>query len=123
MKQYQFTFHSEIIGFTSPDINKIRREIDKKVEKGKTNAIKNDIELHMYGMHDGIPLLLNTCYLYDEKGCMVHGNIKETKEYLIETWRYHTNRSSKGTSSTRIRPCTTKAGLFRLYNDFKKQKS
>jgi hypothetical protein len=29
------------------------------------------------------------------------------KDYLLETWRYHTNRHSKGFSSTRIRPCTT----------------
>ena len=45
--------------------------------------------------------------LYDEKGCMVHGSIKGTKDYLLETWRYHTNRHSKGNGSTRIRPCTT----------------
>ena len=55
MEKYQFAFHSEIIGYTSP----------------------------------------------------VHGSIKGTKDYLLETWRYHTNRHSKGFSSTRIRPCTT----------------
>ena len=79
----------------------------EKSEKEKSAAIKNDIELHMYKVHDGIPVLLNTCYLYDEKGCMVHGSIKGTKDYLLETWRYHTNRHSKGNCSTRIRPCTT----------------
>ena len=85
------------------------------MERKKSAAIKNDIELHMYKVHDGIPVLLNTCYLYDEKGCMVHGSIKGTKDYLLETWRYHTNRHSKGFSSTRIRPCTT-SRAFRLYN-------
>lgn len=84
------------------------------MEKEKSAAIKNDIELHMYKVHDGIPVLLNTCYLYDEKGCMVHGSIKGTKDYLLETWRYHTNRHSKGNGSTRIRPCTT-SRAFRLY--------
>ena len=87
--------------------NEVRKAIHRKMEKEKSAAIKNDIELHMYKVHDGIPVLLNTCYLYDEKGCMVHGSIKGTKDYLLETWRYHTNRHSKGFSSTRIRPCTT----------------
>lgn len=107
MEKYQFAFHSEIIGYTSPHIGEVRKAIHRKVEKEKSAAIKNDIELHMYKVHDGIPVLLNTCYLYDEKGCMVHGSIKGTKDYLLETWRYHTNRHSKGFSSTRIRPCTT----------------
>lgn len=107
MEKYQFAFHSEIIGYTSPHIGEVRKAIHRKVEKEKSAAIKNDIELHMYKVHDGIPVLLNTCYLYDEKGCMVHGSIKGTKDYLLETWRHHTNRHSKGFSSTRIRPCTT----------------
>lgn len=107
MEKYQFAFHSEIIGYTSPHIGEVRKTIHRKVEKEKSAAIKNDIELHMYKVHDGIPVLLNTCYLYDEKGCMVHGSIKGTKDYLLETWRYHTNRHSKGNGSTRIRPCTT----------------
>ena len=102
MEKYQFAFHSEIIGYTSPHIGEVRKAIHRKVEKEKSAAIKNDIELHMYKVHNGIPVLLNTCYLYDEKGCMVHGSIKGTKDYLLETWRYHTNRHS-----TRIRPCTT----------------
>lgn len=79
MKKYQFAFHSEIIGYTSLHIGEVRKAIHKKVEKEKSAAIKNDIELHMYKVHDGIPVLLNTCYLYDEKGCMVHGSIKGTK--------------------------------------------
>ena len=107
MEKYQFAFHSEIIGYTSPHIGEVRKAIHRKMEKEKSAAIKNDIELHMYKVHDGIPVLLNTCYLYDEKGCMVHGSIKGTKDYLLETWRYHTNRHSKGFSSTRTRPCTT----------------
>ena len=107
MEKYQFAFHSEIIGYTSPHIGEVRKAIHRKVEKEKSAAIKNDIELHMYKVHDGIPVLLNTCYLYDEKGCMVHGSIKGTKDYLLEAWRYHTNRHSKGFSSTRTRPCTT----------------
>ena len=94
MEKYQFAFHSEIIGYTSPHIGEVRKAIHRKVEKEKSAAIKNDI-------------VLNTCYLYDEKGCMVHGSIKGTKDYLLETWRYHINRHSKGFSSTRIRPCTT----------------
>ena len=107
MEKYQFAFHSEIIGYTSPHIGEVRKAIHRKVEKEKSAVIKNDIELHMYKVHDGIPVLLNTCYLYDEKGCMVHGSIKGTKDYLLETWRDHTNRHSKGNGSTRIRPCTT----------------
>ena len=71
MEKYQFAFHSEIIGYTSPHIGEVRKTIHRKVEKEKSAAIKNDIELHMYKVHDGIPVLLNTCYLYDEKGCMV----------------------------------------------------
>ena len=73
MEKYQFAFHSEIIGYTSPHIGEVRKAIHRKVEKEKSAVIKNDIELHMYKVHDGIPVLLNTCYLYDEKGCMVHG--------------------------------------------------
>ena len=65
MEKYQFVFHSEIIGYTSPHIGEVRKAIHRKVE------------------------------------------IKGTKDYLLETWRYHTNRHSKGFSSTRIRPCTT----------------
>ena len=84
MEKYQFAFHSEIIGYTSPHIGEVRKAIHRKVEKEKSAAIKNDIELHMYKVHDGIPVLLNTCYLYDEKGCMVHGSIKRTKDYLLE---------------------------------------
>lgn len=81
MEKYQFAFHSEIIGYTSPHISEVRKAIHRKVEKEKSAAIKNDIELHMYKVHDGIPVLLNTSYLYDEKGCMVHGSIKGTKDY------------------------------------------
>ena len=107
MEKYQFAFHSEIIGYTSPHIARSEKPYTEKWKRKSLPPIKNDIELHMYKVHDGIPVLLNTCYLYDEKGCMVHGSIKGTKDYLLETWRYHTNRHSKGFSSTRIRPYTT----------------
>lgn len=107
MEKYQFAFHSEITGYTSLHIGEVRKAIHRKVEKEKASAVKNDIELHMYGVHDGMPVLLNTCYLYDGKGRMVHGSIKRTKEYLIETWRYHVGRHSKAARPTRVRPCTT----------------
>lgn len=115
MEKYQFAFHSEIIGYTSPHISEVRKAIHRKVEKEKSAAIKNDIELHMYKVHDGIPVLLNTCYLYDEKGCMVHGSIKGTKDYLLETWRYHTTDSPKVSVPQESGPAR-QAGLFRLYN-------
>ena len=75
MEKYQFAFHSEIIGYTSPHIGEVRKAIHRKVEKEKSAAIKNDIELHMYKVHDGIPVLLNLksatpfpkCYLHKEK--------------------------------------------------------
>lgn len=107
MEQYQFTFHSEIIGFTSPDINKVRREIDKRAEKEKTNAIKKDIELHMYENIEGIPHLVSTCYLYDGHGNLIHGSLNETKRYLTETWRYHKNKSHSKT-----RPYTSGGSLL-----------
>ena len=114
MEKYQFAFHSEIIGYTSPHIGEVRKAIHRKVEKEKSAAIKNDIELHMYKVHDGIPVLLNTCYLYDEKGCMVHGSIKGTKDYLLETWRYHTNRPK--VSVPQESGPARQAGFFRLNN-------
>lgn len=112
MEKYQFAFHSEIIGYTSPHIGEVRKAIHRKVEKEKSAAIKNDIELHMYKVHDGIPVLLNTCYLYDEKGCMVHGSIKGTKDYLLETWRYHTNRHSKRFQFHKNQALHDKQGFF-----------
>lgn len=91
MEKYQFAFHSEIIGYTSPHIGEVRKAIHRKVEKEKSAAIKNDIELHMYKVYDGIPVLLNTCYLYDEKDvwytevsrepriiCLRHGDTIQT---------------------------------------------
>ena len=85
MEKYQFAFHSEIIGYTSPHISEVRKAIHRKVEKEMSDSIKNDIELHMYKGHDGIQVLINTCYLYAEKGCMIHGSIKGTMDYLHET--------------------------------------
>ena len=43
MEKYQFAFHSEIIGYTSPHIGEVRKAIHRKVEKEKSAAIKNDI--------------------------------------------------------------------------------
>ena len=107
MEKYQFAFHSEIIGYTSPHIGEVRKAIHRKVEKEKSAAIKNDIELHMYKVYDGIPVLLNTCYLYDEKGCMVHGSIKGTKDYLLDIPKVSVPQESGP---------ARQAGLFRLYN-------
>ena len=33
MEKYQFAFHSEIIGYTSPHIGEVRKAIHRKVEK------------------------------------------------------------------------------------------
>lgn len=40
MEKYQFAFHSEIIGYTSPHIGEVRKAIHRKVEKEKSVAIK-----------------------------------------------------------------------------------
>jgi hypothetical protein len=45
MEKYQFAFHSEIIGYTSPHIGEVRKAIHRKVEKEKSAAIKNDITI------------------------------------------------------------------------------
>ena len=52
MEKYHFAFHSEIIGYTSPHIGVVKIAINRKGEKKKSVAIKNDIELHMYMGHD-----------------------------------------------------------------------
>ena len=36
MEKYQFAFHSEIIGYTSPHIGEVRKAIHRKVEKEKS---------------------------------------------------------------------------------------
>ena len=36
MEKYQFAFHSEIIGYTSPYIGEVRKAIHRKVEKEKS---------------------------------------------------------------------------------------
>ena len=113
MEKYQFAFHSEIIGYTSPHIGEVRKAIHRKVEKEKSAAIKNDIELHMYKVHDGIPVLLNTCYLYDEKGCMVHGSIKGT--ICLRHGDTIQTDIPKVSVPQESGP-TRQAGLFRLYN-------
>ena len=71
MEKYQFAFYSEIIGYTSPHIGEVRKAIHRKVEKEKAAAIENGIELHMVKAHDGIPVLLKTCYLYNRKGAVL----------------------------------------------------
>ena len=44
MEKYQFAFHSEIIGYTSPHIGEVRKNIHRKVEKKKSTTIKNDTD-------------------------------------------------------------------------------
>ena len=113
MEKYQFAFHSEIIGYTSPHIGEVRKAIHRKVEKEKSAAIKNDIELHMYKVHDGIPVLLNTCTMkkdvwYTEVSrepriiCLRHGDTIQTD----------IPKASVPQESGPAR----QAGLFRLYN-------
>lgn len=114
MEKYQFAFHSEIIGYTSPHIGEVRKAIHRKVEKEKSAAIKNDIELHMYKVHDGIPVLLNTCCTmkrdvwYTEVSrepriiCLRHGDTIQTDIPKVSV------PQESGPAR--------QAGLFRLYN-------
>lgn len=116
MEKYQFAFHSEIIGYTSPHIGEVRKAIHRKVEKEKSAAIKNDIELHMYKVHDGIPVLSltpATCMMkkdvwYTEVSrepriiCLRHGDTIQTDIPKV--------------SVPQESGPTRQAGLFRLYN-------
>lgn len=115
MEKYQFAFHSEIIGYTSPHIGEVRKAIHRKVEKEKSAAIKNDIELHMYKVHDGIPVLLNTCYLYDEKDVWYTEVSREPRIICLrhgDTIQTNIPKVSVPQESGPAR----QAGLFHLYN-------
>lgn len=94
MEKYQFVFFSGIIGFTAPHISEVRKEITRRVEREKVESIKHDIELQMIERKDGIPKILESCYLYNDSFEMIHGSIRNTKEYLKEAWRYHRNRNN-----------------------------
>ena len=101
MENYQFVFFSRIIGFTAPHISEVRKEITRRVEKEKVESVKHDIELQMVERTDGIPKILESCYLYNDSFEMIHGSIHGTKEYLKEVWRYRRskNNPSKNTLS------------------------
>lgn len=94
MEKYQFVFSSEIIGFTAPHISEVRKEITRRVEKEKVESVKHDIELQMIERKDGVPKVLESCYLYNDSFEMIHGSIRNTKEYLREAWRYRINKNN-----------------------------
>lgn len=94
MEKYQFVFFSGIIGFTAPHISEVRKEITRRVEKEKVESIKHDIELQMVERKDGVPKVLESCYLYNDSFEMIHGSIRNTKEYLREAWRYRNNKNN-----------------------------
>ena len=101
MEKYQFVFFSGAIGFTAPYIGEVRREITRRVEKEKSESVKHDIELQMVGNKNGIPTVLYSCYLYNDSFELIHGSIRNTKNYLKEVWRYSLikNTPSKKRSS------------------------
>ena len=94
MEKYQFVFFSRSIGFTAPHISEVRKEITRRVEKEKVESIKHDIELQMIERKDGVPEILESCYLYNDSFGMIHGSIRNTKEYLREAWRYRRNKNN-----------------------------
>ncbi len=94
MDNYKFVFFSGAIGFTAPHIGEVRREITRRVEKEKVESIKHDIELQMIGNRNGIPTVLYSCYLYNDSFELIHGSIRNTKEYLKEAWRYRLNKNN-----------------------------
>lgn len=94
MEKYQFVFSSEIIGFTAPHISEVRKEITRRVEKEKVESVKHDIELQLIERKDGVPKVLESCYLYNDSFEMIHGSIRNTKEYLREAWRYRINKNN-----------------------------
>lgn len=93
MEKYQFVFFSGAIGFTAPHIGEVRKEITRRVEKEKAESVRHDIELQMIADKDGIPGILDSCYLYNDSFEMIHGSISGTKNYLKESWRYRMNRT------------------------------
>ena len=42
---------------------------------------------------NGVPKILDSCYLYNDSFEMIHGSISETKNYLKESWRYRINKN------------------------------
>lgn len=94
MEKYQFVFFSGAIGFTAPHIGEVRKEITRRVEKEKSESVKHDIELQMVGNRNGIPAVLYSCYLYNDSFELIHGSIRNTKNYLKETWRYNLNKNN-----------------------------
>lgn len=94
MDNYQFVFFSGAIGFTAPHIGEVRREITRRVEKEKIESVKHDIELQMTESRDGIPKVLYSCFLYNDSFELMHGSIRNTKEYLKEAWRYRTHKNN-----------------------------
>ena len=94
MEKYQFVFFSGAIGFTAPYIGDVRREITRRVEKEKSESVKHDIELQMVGNKNGIPTVLYSCYLYNDSFQLIHGSIRNTKDYLKEAWRYRINKNN-----------------------------
>lgn len=94
MEKYQFVFFSGIIGFTAPHISEVRKEITRRVEKEKVESVKHDIELQMVGRKDGVPKILESCYLYNDSFDMMHGSIRNTKKYLREAWSYRRNKNN-----------------------------
>ena len=94
MEKYQFVFFSGVIGFTASHISEVRKEITRRVEKEKVESIKHDIELQIVERKDGVPKVLESCYLYNDSFEMIHGSIRNTKEYLREAWRYRINKNN-----------------------------
>ncbi len=94
MNKYQFVFFSGMINFTSPHIGEVRKEITKRVEKEKVKSVKHDIELQMITNKNGIPIVLYSCYLYNDSCELIHGSIRKTKDYLKEAWKYRLNKNN-----------------------------
>lgn len=76
MDNYKFVFFSGAIGFTAPHIGEVRRGITRRVEKEKVESVKHDIELQMTGNRNGIPVVLYSCYLYNDSFELIHGSIR-----------------------------------------------
>lgn len=95
MGKYQFVFFSGAICFTALHIGEVRREISRRVEKERVESFKHDIELQMIGDCDGIPIVLSSCYLYNDSFELMHGSIQSTKDYLKTTWKYYSIRNRR----------------------------
>ena len=98
--QLTFVFFSGILGFTSPFIGKVRKEIARRVDRDKVESAKHDIELQLIGIKDGLPKVLYSCYLYNDSFEMMHGSISNSKQYLKESWIYHMNRNQSRSDRT-----------------------